>query len=343
VRILVVSQFLPGPRDPDLGVFVAQIADELERRGNVVARVAVRHRGGRRTKHARLAARAVAAAVRFRPDVIYGHFLVPAGAFAVLAGALVRTPVVITAHGQDVRNLGVIPGVRGVTAWAVRRAAGVVTVSDYLRRELEARVPAAAGRVEVIDCGVDLDRFAPADAEAARRALGWEGEGPRHLFVGWLGEHKNVVGLAEAFARVEGGSLTYVGDGPLRGRLEGRPGVRLVGRVPHDEVREWMAASDVVCLPSPVESFGQVLLEAMACARSVVATRVGGPPEFVTPEAGVLVDPTSVDSIAEGMQRAAALPRPNTDARRVAVAHDLRRQAARVEWVLARACGAAAP
>ena len=83
------------------------------------------------------------------------------------------------------------------------------------------------------------------------------------------------------------------------------PRVQLVGRVPHARVAQWISACDVLCQPSTVEPFGQALLEAMASERSVVATRVGGPPEFVTPEAGVLVLPTSVDSIAAGLEAAA--------------------------------------
>jgi glycosyltransferase involved in cell wall biosynthesis len=93
----------------------------------------------------------------------------------------------------------------------------------------------------------------------------------------------------------------------------------------------------VLCQPSLVEPFGQAILEALASERSVVATRVGGPPEFVPPAAGVLVDPTSVESIADGLRAAAELPSPNPAAREAALPHDLRRQAERVERVLEQA------
>jgi glycosyltransferase involved in cell wall biosynthesis len=75
----------------------------------------------------------------------------------------------------------------------------------------------------------------------------------------------------------------------------------------------------------------------MAAGRPVVATQVGGPPEFVTPASGVLVDPTSESSILEGLRRAAELPCPNDAAREAAAAHDLRRQAEKVEAILQRA------
>jgi glycosyltransferase involved in cell wall biosynthesis len=270
----------------------------------------------------------------FRPDVAYAHFLVPAGLAAALA---TRAPLVVTAHGQDVANVGAVPGVRRATSYVVRRAATVVAVSRWLRERLEAAIPAAAGKTEVVDCGVDLERFAPRDAEEARRNLGWSGDGTSFLCLGGLTERKNVLRLARAFEHRGEGSLTFVGDGPLHAALEGRDGIRVVGRVGHDEVPAWIAASDVVCQPSIVEPFGLATLEAMASARSVVATSVGGPPEFVTPEAGVLVDPGDDDALAKALSEATALPVPNLAAREAAGAHDVRRQAERVEEILLRA------
>ena len=243
MRILLVSSMYPGPAAPDFGAFVAQLERELERQGHELARAVVDHRGGPRTKHLRVGAEAVRRVVRFRPDVIYAHYLVPAGALAALASVAGRVPVVLTAHGGDVRNIGTIPGVRAATRLAARRAEAVVTVSDYLRRELVAKLPELAGRVEVIDSGVDLERFRGRDAHAARRALGWNGQGTAYLCVGSLDERKNVLRLADAFERLGGGRLAFVGDGPLRDRLEGRGGVRLVGRVAHERVADWIAAA----------------------------------------------------------------------------------------------------
>jgi glycosyltransferase involved in cell wall biosynthesis len=110
-----------------------------------------------------------------------------------------------------------------------------------------------------------------------------------------------------------------------------------VGRVAYEDVPGWVAACDVVCQPSLVEPFGLATLEAMAAARSVVSTRVGGPPEFVPSEAGVLVDPSDDDALVAALDAAAVLPRPNLAAREAAEAHDVKLQAARVEQILLRA------
>jgi glycosyltransferase involved in cell wall biosynthesis len=242
--------------------------------------------------------------------------------------------LVVTAHGRDVRNVGSIPGVAAATRKVVRRADAVIAVSDFLRRELEAKLPEARGKTRVIDSGVDLERFRHREPGPLRATLGWEGEEPFYLCVGTLDERKNVVRLADAFGRLERGNLAFVGDGPLRDRLVGRPRVRLVGRVPHEQVPDWIAACNVVCQPSLIEPFGQTILEALATERPVLATRIGGPPELVTPDTGVLVDPGSLESIEAGLKEAAELPRPNPAARAMAEQHDVRLQARRVAEVL---------
>src|SRR6202008_2886185 len=134
-----------------------------------------------------------------RPDVVYAHFLVPAGLIAALSS---RAPLVVTAHGRDVRNIGAIAGIAAATTYVVRRAASVVCVSDYLRRELETKGPAARGQTGGGSGGVDLERFSVAPSPDGA---------PRYLCAGVLSERKNVVRLADAFAQLGEGTLTFVG------------------------------------------------------------------------------------------------------------------------------------
>ena len=165
----------PGPAAPTLGTFVADIEAGLEARGHELARAVVDRRGGH-GRHLGLARDVVRSARRFRPDVVYAHFLVPAGLLGAIAG---RAPAVLTAHGQDVANAERSRVMRGATRLAVRRAASVIAVSDWLRLRLEAAVPGASGKTTVIDCGVDLDRFAPGRPRGGSRRgrLGAGGDG----------------------------------------------------------------------------------------------------------------------------------------------------------------------
>jgi glycosyltransferase involved in cell wall biosynthesis len=329
VRILLVSQMYPSAAAPDFGVFVQGLERALAARGHELERVVLDRRGGGKLRHAKLAARAVRAARRFRPDVVYAHFLFPTGLGALLAARAANAPLVVTAHGQDVANLTEYPFVRPPARRVVKGAAAVIAVSDWLRARLVASIPDAASKTEIVDCGVDLERF-----RLLERA---PGPSPSFLCVGSLIERKNVVRLADAFGRVGEGTLTFVGDGPLRPQLDGRPGVTVTGYLPHDAVPLYLATADVLCQPSLVEPFGQAALEALACGRSVVGTTVGGPPEFVPAGAGVLVDPLDEHALVAALRDAAALPVPNQAAREAAELHDVRLQAERVEAILERA------
>jgi glycosyltransferase involved in cell wall biosynthesis len=337
VRILLVTQMWPSPAEPDLGSFLVPVRRELEKLGHEVEVAAISRRGGSPTKYARLIREAVRAARRGRPDVVFAHFLFPAGVAGARAARAARAPLVVMAHGQDVANLGRVPGITAATRWVVRRSAGVIANSRWLADRLIEHVPAPGSGIEIADCGVDLDAFSPRDAGPARRELAWDGDGPAFLCVGSLIERKNVVRLADAFARLGRGRLAFVGDGPLRAALEGRPNVRTIGRIPQAEVPRWVAACDVLCQPSLIEPFGQAALEGMAMERSVVATTVGGPPEFVTSEAGVLVDPHDTGGLVAALQRASDLPSPNPAARAAAAKHDVGHQAALMAEVLERA------
>ena len=140
MRILLVSQMYPGPDAPELGSFVATLEHALEARGHELARAVVDRRGGR-DRHARLAVDVLRTAHSFRPDVVYAHFLVPAGLLAALAG---RAPLVVTAHGQDVENARRSRAVRSATQLTVRRAHAVVAVSAWLLDRLVEVVPGCA-------------------------------------------------------------------------------------------------------------------------------------------------------------------------------------------------------
>ena len=295
MRILLLSNMYPSRERPEYGVFVQRLAEALRARGHELDEAVLESgaRGRLRTPLAylRLLGRARRLVRQHRPDVVYAHYLVPTGLVAMTAGA----PFVITAHGQDVANVGTVPLVGGLTRRVVSRAAAVICVSEYLAL----RLPGHPRRIEVIDCGVDTETFAPSPRV--------EGDGPRYLVAGSLTERKNLGRLMEAFGRLGAGTLTVAGAGPLEAELRAAAPERVtfLGRVEPGRMPELYRACDVYCQPSLVEPQGQALLEALASGRPVVATRVGGPPEYVTDACGVLVDPLDVAAIAEGMRAAA--------------------------------------
>jgi glycosyltransferase involved in cell wall biosynthesis len=166
-------------------------------------------------------------------------------------------------------------------------------------------------RVRVVQNGVDTDRFAPADRAAARAELGLAADRRMLLYVGHLKESKGVLDMARAFAQLARPDvdLFVVGDGEARAAMVeaagGAPGLRPVGARPHDEVARWMAAADVVVLPSWNEGTPNAVIEALACGRRVVATDVGGIPDVVSsPLLGEMVAARRPDALAAAMGRA---------------------------------------
>ncbi len=140
---------------------------------------------------------------------------------------------------------------------------------------------------------------------------------PRLLFVGLLDEVKGVQVLLRAFARVHaahpGARLDIVGDGPRRGEYEAlaselgvAAAVRFHGALTRDAIAPMMREADLLVLPSRTETFGIVVVEALACGLPVVATRVGALPELVDSAAGVLVDPADPVALADGIAAALA-------------------------------------
>jgi glycosyltransferase involved in cell wall biosynthesis len=190
---------------------------------------------------------------------------------------------------------------------------------------------APPGRVDVVPNGIDRTRFRPRDRAAARLALGLPLDRRLVLYVGNVEAHKGSLDLVRAFAtlvrRVGNATLVIVGDGAAMAEcrmLTRQLGIEVsfVGARPHEEIPQWMAACDVCTLPSWNEGTPNVVLEALACGRRIVATRVGGTPAIVTSETlGILVPPKDPLALATALEKALSLDRP-FDAEAVSAALD---------------------
>ncbi len=252
----------------------------------------------------------VIAGYRNKVDVVLGSWAYPDGFAAVIASRLLGVPCVIKLHGSDINAIAKLPGPRRMLSWALPRAARVVAVSRALGEEAIA-LGVRRDHLAIVMNGVDSELFRPRDRAAARAELGLS-VGPLVVYVGNLKPEKGVAELAEAWpnvaAAVPDAQLAVVGDGPLRDRLAGDR-IRLVGPQPLERVPTWMAAADIVVLPSHSEGTPNVVLEALASGRRVVASNVGGIPDLITrPELGALVPPRDATALAAAMIAALRAP-----------------------------------
>jgi teichuronic acid biosynthesis glycosyltransferase TuaC len=242
---------------------------------------------------------------RGKIDVVLGSWAYPDGFASVIAAKLLGTPSVIKLHGSDINVIAKLPGPRRLTSWALARASHVVAVSRALGDEAVA-LGAPRSQLRIVMNGVDEALFHPRDRAAARAELGLPA-GPLVLYVGNLKEVKGVADLAPAWEQVlrtvPDATLIVVGDGPLQAEVAAGLApfgerARMIPAQPLAQIPLYMAACDVLVLPSHNEGTPNVVLEALACGRRVVATAVGGVPDVLSrPELGALApakDPTAL-------------------------------------------------
>ena len=159
MRVLLVTQMWPTASEPDLGAFLLPLRRELIALGHEVEVAAISQRGGSPAKYARLAADAVRAARRCKPDVVFAHFLFPAGGGGPRRGAGGTRPA--GRHGAWHRRREPRSARRCARSPrpVVRGAAAVIANSRWLATRLEGHYAGLA--CEVCDLGVDLAEFAP--------------------------------------------------------------------------------------------------------------------------------------------------------------------------------------
>ena len=245
---------------------------------------------------------------RAAPDLVHLH-----SSKAGLAGRLAirgNRPTLFQPHAWSFYALGGPLG-RTALAWerfAARWVTAIVCVSEGERADGEAAGIRANWRV--VPNGVDLDVFVVEDREAARNELGLDSR-PLAVAVGRLSRQKGMDVLLAAWPEIErrvpDAQLVVIGSGPEEDELRRRAGsARLLGA--RDDVPSWLAAADVLVVPSRWEGLAYVVLEAMAAGRSVVATDVAGMREALG-DTGVLVPPEDPAALAVAV--AGALKRPH--------------------------------
>jgi glycosyltransferase involved in cell wall biosynthesis len=233
----------------------------------------------------------------FAFDVIHAHLSYPDGVVAAQLGRRYDVPVVVTEHAPWRGWMDKHPSVRRQTVRALRSISCHTAVSTSVGAQIQAEM-GRAHHVRVVPNGVDEAVFHP--LPAATR------DPNKVLFVGFPRPAKGVDILVDAMIDViasrpdahlviVGGSLYRAADDyiaelhtraarpPLRGH------VSFAGPLPPPRIAHEMATSAVLVLPSRSESFGAVLVEALACGTPVVASRCGGPEDIVTEDVGRLV------------------------------------------------------
>jgi teichuronic acid biosynthesis glycosyltransferase TuaC len=250
---------------------------------------------------------------RFAPDLVLAYWVYPDGHAALRTARALGLPCIVGARGSDIHVRS------GINAFMTRRTiAGVdrlLTVSKAMRLAAIGQFGARADRVHTISNGFNTGIFRPLDSAAMRRQLGIEADARLVVYVGRLVESKGMRELLEAHARLARRNpklrLALVGDGVMREQLAAMVSERgldasvlLPGGCEPERVAEWIAAADLLTLPSWSEGYPNVVVEAIACGRPVVATDVGGTREIVDSSNGILIPPRDADALERALDEA---------------------------------------
>jgi glycosyltransferase involved in cell wall biosynthesis len=252
-------------------------------------------------------------AAEIKPDLIHAHY---ATSFGLLGALTRRHPLVISAWGSDVFSFPRTSFLhRSLLKWILSHADVLCSSSKIMAQEMH-RYIGPEQAVEIIPFGVDTTRFSPPQEEHGPNPKSGVTDAPVVFGVA-KGLHP-VYGLdllIEAFAKVHchfpQTLLRIAGDGPERNPLEDlaeKLGVteciEWLGRLPNAYVADFYQSVDIVVIPSRQESFGVTAVEGSACARPVIASRVGGLTEVIVEgETGLLVPPESISELGKAMER----------------------------------------
>ncbi|MEN6293871.1 MAG: glycosyltransferase family 4 protein [Methanobacterium sp.] len=246
---------------------------------------------------------------KYKIDLIHAHYVMPPGLIAVICSMFSGTKTAITIHGSDIFVLARKPLLKSMIKFILKRSDYVFVVSDSLKENvLKLGIEGLEDKLSITYNSVDVERFRPDQISTFKKEIHINQQKPVVLFVGNLVWQKGVEYLirAKEFLNVDA-EIVIVGDGPLLEELKGivefekMEGITFTGA--RNDIENIMPSADVVVVPSVSESFGIVILEAMASGKPVVATKVGGIPEVVNKKIGILVNPEDPVGLAEAINK----------------------------------------
>jgi glycosyltransferase involved in cell wall biosynthesis len=256
---------------------------------------------------------------KFEFDLLDAHYVYPDGFAAVLLGAVLNKPVVVSARGSDINEFAKFPTIRRMLRYTLNSAAHSIAVCQALKDAIT-RLGIPSAKVSVIPNGVDIKKFFRSPSHEAREILGLPSRHRIVLSVGALIPRKGhdytirAVKLLIEKRQYSDSLLVLAGSGPERNDLELlvrslglEEHVWFVGEIPHQQLRLWYSAADLCCLSSEREGWPNVILESLACGTPVVATGIWGVPEIIESDSFGLLTKRDDQEIATTLHRALSM------------------------------------
>lgn len=311
-RILLISTMYPSNKHPSFGIFIKNQVKELENNGYKIDLLVIKDpRMGKINVLKKYSAWFLKWLYYFlfkgkRYDLVHAHYVFPSGFLAMIIKRFYNIPFIVTAHGGDIDKMAQKnEQINTYTKKILHAANYVIAVGELLRDKIINEYQVSDTKIKVMNMGVNRDIFFPQPKEHCREKLGLSKEKKILLFVGNIIEQKGVNELLLAYEELsrEDTELHLVGaikQPAFLRRIEPvirRNNIQIHPPATQKEVACWMNAADILVIPSYIEGFGLVALEAMACQTPVIGTRVGGLQFLLGKDAGVLVEPKNAPQL----------------------------------------------
>ena len=256
---------------------------------------------------------------RFQPDILHTHMATPEGCIGILLRKEFALPLVVSLRGSDINTYAYSSNLMlCLTRRVISEADRVITISHSLKSAAE-KIGSPRRQITVIHNGCDTDKFIYSEQARSflRRKMGISQGSVVLILIGHIIKKNGVLDIIEAFREVVRRQvdpyLILVGHGKdaklllqevSKTRIRER--IHFIGTRKHEEIPGWLSMADVLVLPSYGEGLPNVVVEAMACQRPVIATKVGGIPEAVADgKNGVLVGSKDPIALTQAMERLA--------------------------------------
>lgn len=308
-RILVITNMYPTPKHQSFGVFIKNQVEALRKRGLQIDVAAITNpKSGKvhvMVKYTAWMLHTISLLlIKGKSyDVVHAHYTFPSGYLALFFKKLFHCRMVVTAHGGDIDKMArKSDRLMQLTKKVLHTADHVIAVGEELRDKIVHEFSVPQEKVSLINMGVNREVFKPYGKKETREALGISTGEKMLLFVGNILEQKGLTELVDAFTTVRetetSVTLRIIGaekDVFFKKRLEEtiaernlQEVVQFLGVMEQREIARWMCASDCLVLPSHIEGFGLVALEAMASGTPVVGSNAGGLKYLLSDGAGVI-------------------------------------------------------
>lgn len=321
-KILVISNMYPTEENKTFGIFVKNQVKALEALGNQVDVIAINDpKNGKFRVLKKYIIWFLQTLVNLglygkKYDVVHAHYVFPSGMLARFYKKVWKTPCVVTSHGGDIDRMAKKSRrIRNWTDLILKDADHVIAVGDALYNEIHRDYKISSDKLSILNMGVNRNVFKAYPKPEVRAELGLKPGKKPILFVGNIIREKGLNDLVSAFLKVKktqpeaelylmGASRNQAYRQELESLIEENgltSDVFFKNPLPQADLAKWMSAAEVFVLPSHLEGFGLVAVEAMSCLTPVVGSDVGGLSYLLKEGNGILVKPKDAESLAEGI------------------------------------------